>query len=402
MNWSESVRRLTGARTKSLLPIFPGTIAIAIALAILTPGRALADYTCELLDVPGAAWTQVFQINAAGQVAAGSSLGAWVYTGAGWQQVLPPDGSGIDPADVGALGINDYGVVVGGVGPEDGSSAQGFIASSGTFRLFSTPFPSPITSPRSVGNNGVVVGTVGDLPVGFIYNPLPDPAYPPGFTLLAPALPDGTAANQLLLSGMNGLGQFVGSVRFPGQPRFAFLYDPGWRDHGRSEVMTLFRFGDLHSAARGINDFGRIVGFVLGDDGGFQGILRTNLRDRPLTCPGLPGVFSLSPQSINNRGVVSGVWDDSSTTQHGFIAYPDPADDLADLLQAAAGAGRSLESLARLAQASFAAGRVQAACLALAAFRAEVQLLPARRLAPELARAFTAEARAIAAEVGCP
>lgn len=379
-------------------------VLVSTVLVVTAPLDGRADYTCHALDVPGSTYTQIFGINNADQVAALSDLGAWIHTGEGWQQIVPPPDSGYAAVNLGALGVNDYGVVVGGAGPVDGSSGQGFIVSGGAFRFFRAPLSGLFTNPRAIGNNGVVVGTVEDPGVGFIYNPFTDPSYPRGFTLLAPAFADGTAANETIPHGMNGLGQFVGSVRFPGQPRFAFLYDPGWQSHGRDRLMTLFRFGEQHSAARGINVWGRIVGFVRDDDGAFHGMLRTNLRDRPIECSALPGIVGVTPEAINDRGVIVGVWSEPSQPNRGFIAYPDPADDFADLLEAATGVGpgKTLESLVRLAQASFAAGKVRAACVALAAFRGEVQVLPARKLAPELARAFTAEARAIAAELDCP
>jgi hypothetical protein len=406
MTWMRSIRRELGAFANRS---FLASALAAAALAASAPGRALADYTCEVLEVPGATWNQIWQINNAGQVAAGSSLGAFIFTGEDWQQLPPPPaGSGYAPTDLAALGINDFGTVVGGAGHSDASPEVAFILAKGSYTFFSDS-SYPCTGARAIGNNGVVTGTFGDCPtgtglVGFVYNPTSAPDFPPGFTEIVPTL-DGTPADRTIPGGMNGLGQFVGSARIPGHlPRFGFIYDPNWQSHGYAELITLFRIEERNTAARGINDWGRIVGFTVGEAGQLEGFLLTSLGHRTITCPQLPGVISVGPQSINNRGVVTGGWSDASNNFRGFIAYPDPADDLADLLVAVrdVGPGRSLESKVRQARSSLAAGNAPAACGALAGVLGEVNAQSGKSIAPALARALAAEAQAIIAEVGCP
>ncbi|HYS79143.1 MAG TPA: hypothetical protein VEM76_00440, partial [Anaeromyxobacteraceae bacterium] len=114
---------------------FPAAFVTALLLAA-SPGHVRADDVCQPLDVPGAAWTQVWQLNSAGAVAAGSDLGGRVYSGGGWLPLPPlPAGSGFAPSDVAALGINDAGVTVGVAGPD--TSQQAFILSGSTYAFFS-------------------------------------------------------------------------------------------------------------------------------------------------------------------------------------------------------------------------------------------------------------------------
>ena len=227
MEWSRSVRRSRWMFSSSSFPL---SLLVAWALAVsAVPSQALADYTCQATDVPGSSWTQAWQVNNAGQVAAGSDLGGFVYfsSSGAWLALPHPLADSGYTVDVGALGINDSLVIGGGAARNDGASGDGCILAKGSYGFFAIPgFTQTVV--RGIGNNGVAVGIAyndSTFTAGFIYNPNSVPDYPTGPTELVPVL-NGTAARQTIANGMNGLGQFVGSAKFPGTPRYGFLYDP--------------------------------------------------------------------------------------------------------------------------------------------------------------------------------
>ncbi len=390
-------------------------VASAVSTVVLSaPIVARADYRCAVLDVPGAAWQQIWQINDAGQVAANTDLGGFVFTGDGWQQLpAPPADTGFTAASVGALGINDFGAIAGGASNDaTGDGSVGFVLAGGAYTFFSDPAYA-CTGARAIANTGLVIGTFGDCPsssklLGFVYNPGAAPGYPPGFTEIVPSL-DGVPAQLTVVNQMNGLGQLVGSARIPRHlPRMGFVYDPEWRSHGLSDLFTFFRIRGLNTAARGINDFGRIVGFTtspssLDDNTGF---IVTGLAQRSITCSQIAGAVLVTPQSINRSGVVTGQFlylDDPQGVSHGFVAFPDPADDLADLLAAVKGAGpgASLEATLRHASEAVDAGNVGGACGALTGFLGELGAQSGKSIDAALATTLGTEAQAVAAEIGC-
>jgi hypothetical protein len=95
----------------------PGRAALPVLVSLvlsLPAAPASATYTCKVLDVPGAIQTQVWQLNNAGRVAASSELGGYTYSGGVWLQLPPPPAaSGYTQADLGAMGVNDAGVIAG-------------------------------------------------------------------------------------------------------------------------------------------------------------------------------------------------------------------------------------------------------------------------------------------------
>lgn len=403
MTRSRSVRRCSSSSSLAV----PLLVAVAVA-ASAVPCRTLADYTCRVSDVPGSTVTQAWQVNSAGQVAVLSDFGGSVYfsPGGAWLALPPPlADSGYSAVGLAALGINDSLAIAGSAVRSEGAvTEEGFILAKGNYSFFAVPGFNR-TVARAIGNNAVAVGLAyndSTFMVGFIHNPASVPDYPTGTTQVVPVL-NGTAAQQTIANGMNGLGQIVGSARFPGVPRYGFLYDPRWASRGYEQLITFFRVDDLNTAARGINDWGRIVGFTTDASGTMTGFLMTGLGHRPIRCPQLGDGISVAAQSINNRGVVAGNWNDASGNLHGFVAYPDSADDLADLLEAVmgVGSGRRLETTVHEAQASFAKGKVQETCEALDDFKSELKRQSGKKVARELAATLRNEAEAISAQVGC-
>lgn len=291
-------------------------------LAACAPGMANADYVFQRIDyqvvngtlIPGGNYTQTWGINDNGQVAmlvldeANNPVG-YVYqpaTGAFTRLPDPPAALFTDP-----LGINNAGTVTGSVYPPDASFQQGFVLQNGTYRLFSN-IGWPFTVGRAIGNDGLVTGvsfTADGTGVGFIYDPGTS-----SFTNFA--VPGSVAT---LAQGRNAAGQVVGSGY--GGPSFSqpsgFLREP-------NGTITSFRINDRPTAARGINDEGLIVGWVVNSEG--QRVFVGNANGyQVLTCPPeiCPGLVSIAGQGINNLGQIVGPWfDNSLTAVHAFIATP--------------------------------------------------------------------------------
>lgn len=302
----------------------PSRIALTVLSALLLslPGApARAEHLCRKLDVPGSTWTQLWQLTNNGVVAAGSDLGAYTYSGGAWLPLAPlPPGAPYAAADLGALGVNDAGVVAGPAWRASDSTEQGFILRGGSYQFFSyLPQTWPYTEPRGIGNNGVVTGlaTNGSVGVGFIYNPDAAPGFSPGFTEVVPTL-NGVPARAVIPGAMNERGQFVGSANFPRGLRYGFLYDPA-----ANPPISLFHVDATYTAGRGINSHGEVVGFTHDAAGATVGFQLGAAGLQYITCPTLPGVASVTPQSINDSGVISGCWGDVAGGLHGFIAYPD-------------------------------------------------------------------------------
>ncbi len=303
---------------------FPAAFVTALLLAA-SPGHVRADYVCQPLDVPGAAWTQVWQLNSTGAVAAGSDLGGRVYSGGGWLPLPPlPAGSGFASSEVAALGINDAGVTVGVAGPD--TSQQAFILSGSTYAFFSyRPDLYTGTEARAISNSGLVTGVAynQDGGTGFVYNPSAAPRFAAGYTEIVPTLPDGTVAWRTIPNGINSAGQFVGSADFNPGGRYGFLYDPDWRAQGASKPLTLFQLDGAYTAPRGIDNAGRIVGFTRAGGGGIVGFLLTAQGHQLITCPGLDAANGLYLESINDSGVISGMRTDAAGVNHGLLIFPD-------------------------------------------------------------------------------
>ena len=296
-----------------------------LVLSALLSLPVAAAPVCHTLDVPGSSYTQLWQVNTAGQVAASSDQGAFIYSGGSWLP-LPP-APGYPPADVGALGINDSGVITGFAFDEGSGIEQGFIlhGESYTFFNWNVDPDFPGVQPRAISNSGLVSGTELSVNaeasgVGFVYNPGSSAVsgYGAGFTPLFPVR-DGVEPFQVIPGSMNDSGLLVGSAFYPGQGKSAFTYDPS------TGTYNVFRYNGLRSAARGITNSGTIVGFSVnpGDPNG-AGILWT-LKNGVFTeidCSDIaPGNLGLYSEGINESGVISGGYATPDGNIHGVLIY---------------------------------------------------------------------------------
>jgi hypothetical protein len=296
-----------------------GRLGILALFAVSAAARA--DYVCRQIDIPGATNTQVWQINNSGQAAATSDSGGAIYSGGTWLPLpTPPASSGYTAANLGALGINDSGMIAGNALSADGLTEQGYTLSGDAYAFFSHPIPGGSrTEPRAISNSGIVTGWSFDdstLGPAWVYNPNGAAGYPAGFTDIVPTL-SGAAAIRVIPGAMNAAGQFVGSADFAGRSRRAFVYDPS-----AASPFTLFQVGGLFTAARGINDNGAVTGFTAKPGTNeLIGFLLTSAGVETFTCPELSATL-LAPESINNSDLISGNYTDAAGLFHGFIAYP--------------------------------------------------------------------------------
>ena len=283
-----------------------------------------ADPVCHQLDVPGATWTQLWQINNRGGLAAGADTGGFVFQDGHWAPLpAPPADSGYTAADVGAGGINDAGEIVGGAYSEATGETSAFTLQGGAYAFFVDPDVGEQADARSVSNAGLVAGRSLDTFIGWVYNPGPPTAgYASGFTTIYPEQPDGTPADFTLPGTMNDAGVLVGSAWFFSTDTiaFAFINDPA------QGAPSLFQYDGLPTSARGINARGTIVGFVSDPSSGSRQIfVRRGDSYQLISCADLLGTqhAGLFAEAINDAGLISAQYNDANGNSHGAIVYPD-------------------------------------------------------------------------------
>jgi len=267
------------------------TVSVLVALALIAPRPAAADFVCTRLDVPGSSWTQVWQVKNSGQVVAGSDIGGHTYSGGAWTALpSPPANSGYGAGDLNALGINDSGAIAGIAFDPVANRDSGFLLSGGTYSFFSyLPQTYLHTDGRALSNSRIVLGWAYHADFtgpAFLYNPGGVPPYAAGFTEIVPTL-NGVAPSRTIPGAMNSARQFVGTAEFP-TGRRAFVYDPG-----ALEPFKLFQVEGRRSAARGINDNGAVTGFTANLAGTDVGFLLTSGGYQLFTCPELAPVGGL-------------------------------------------------------------------------------------------------------------
>jgi hypothetical protein len=333
--------------------VFTGVVPRALVLAAL-PGFALADtYTCQTVDVPGAASTQLWRLNNQGQVAAGTSLGGSIYQSSSgtWTALpAPPAASGFIASDIGAEDINDSGTIVGSAQNTAGLS-QGFILGSVTSSYQFVPLYSDSGGPytyeefRGISDNGLVTAFAQNSThgVGLIYNPTASPIgiFGVGYTPFIPTLSDGSASVFTITGGMNATGLFVGSEQEASGsvPEEGFLYNAATQT--TYPVVLTGAVGSL----RGINDADpnssancagatnciRLSGWGITLSSGeflpfwvdfdpVNGLQVPQIVDCAAALPA--GANEILFEGINNDDVATGFYADAIGAFHGLIAYP--------------------------------------------------------------------------------
>jgi hypothetical protein len=292
---------------------------------------AQAAYHFVTVDCPGAISTQLWGINDSGQVVgqaqhvdAGPFVSFIYDLKIGACTPIP----GV-PDNTGLIGINDSGVMVGGQTDTSGNE-HGVIFKNGMLTTFSHPgFAN--TEARGIGDSGLVTGWAFNLDstdtitssIAFIYDPTHH-----SFTDFFPS----TNQRSNIAQGINAQNQVVGSTPVPATPGPAATYGYLRNTNG---ALTLFQVNNggvnnLPTRGRGINDAGRITGFVTappdGNAKGFVGSLSGASSPQMMVIPDAqllavpdPAAVNTIPQGIDKFEHLVGAWDDGDVS-HGFIA----------------------------------------------------------------------------------
>lgn len=219
--------------------------------------------------------------------------------------VAAPEGS----VDAGVLGINDQGEVAGSYST-DGVNLRSFVGSiDGNYQTFDVN-GNP-TQARSLNNQGRIVGFYeigGDLNE---FERAKDGA-------IATITKDGTPLLGIA-QGVNAAGEFSGDyVGEPGSTPRRGGYKG--KDAAFQSDVTL-PFPTVRVAARGINAKGDIAGWFIAEaGGGAQGFVMQKGGTTVLNHPDAAMTFV---QGINNKGELSGSWEDADGNSHGFALAAD-------------------------------------------------------------------------------
>ena len=301
----------------------PVLAAIAIA-GLIGPLTVQAQYDYLDIGVPGQQNTSVFGINDSGDaVGTGSVPDTVPFIYSSMDGSITPVAPAEGYLDTSLLGINDAGDTAGVVTSLDGTTRSAFVRSKkGTYTVFSHPDAISDTTARAINNKGLVTGTRDDangLLQGFLYDPKTNT-----FTDLVPS-------TLTIAQGISSKGDIVGDARYEvdpcgnGTPFIRY----GWLHDKRGNV-TLFQVNGLRTAARGINDAGKITGFttdpVTGQTTGFViDAPDTNCENVVVDASELlafPGADATFPEAITNSGDVVGIYFDPLGSTRGFIATP--------------------------------------------------------------------------------
>ena len=288
-------------------------------LSLLLSNLAGAQgYSWTEIVIEGATVVQAWQINDIGQVAIGATTDgrSGIYLDRTFTQLPPPP----EGFQVGALGINNDGVITGVANAVDGTQ-QGFVLVGSTYRLFSRDGWDN-TAGRAIANSGLITGSNvsadGSRFAGFIYNPDTD-----RFTDATPSGSDFT-----ITQGMNRFGRITGHGRNPGVGRYGFVWQQGTIIDGKRELLPFLdrlTIGAGGAATRGINDSGVVVGFTNNPDGTNDGFVGSDaLGYQRLVLPGgeVPGNSTFCEGINNSAQVECYVWDSASNPQGAFIGSP--------------------------------------------------------------------------------
>lgn len=229
-------------------------------------------------------------------------------------------------SDMGAMGINDFGTVVGYYQSGTASSAgpvQGFeFTNQDILQTLVEPFAitgdapnSALTMALGVNNRGAIVGAYVDPAAGhyagfFLSNGNYTSYKVPGYSDTG-------------VEGINSSGDFCGWVWADPTPS-SFVASGLVAYHGNVTVFSVP--GAVGTAASAINDRGQVTGIYVDTNN----VIHTFTRDPdgtwnyPIDAPGANtpngGTFS---HGINNFGALSGTFFDASNNEHGFLRTSD-------------------------------------------------------------------------------
>jgi uncharacterized membrane protein len=277
-------------------------LTFAALLLIACVPLALAQGTYTQIDYPGAVDTEALGINTAGDIVGGYVDGSYNHHGfllsGGVYTTID------DPAVPGstAYGINDFDRVVG----TNSYSSYLYDAGTGAFTSLQFPDSQALVGAVGINNAGVVVGAIVTSGTTL------------GFELIKGTyerlIPRGVGIDSSFVQGINNIGEAVVDADTSTQ-NFVFLYYKGTFQRVTIPAIT--------PSANGINDAGAIVGsYRPTPQGSPQGFLYQNGVFQEIAFPGSSSGFAWS---INNSGVIVGSFVSSGyAIQHGFTWTPPP------------------------------------------------------------------------------
>lgn len=275
---------------------------------------AAAAYVWTQIVVPGTTVGNASGPNDKGQVAVHTPDVNGIYQDGTFTPLpAPPPGY-----QVGTLGINNAGVVVGIAITSVDPHEQGFILVDSVYRFFSRPGWQN-TEPRSIGNSGAVTGwSFNDdgTNAGFVYEPRSG--------TFTDATPSGST--RTIVQGINKFGRISGNGQQAGLGRYGFIWQQGTLTKGKRELVPFLDrslVADGQTSARGINDAGIITGFTSsgGKTVGFVGSAASGYQ--LLLPPGAdaPGISTFCTGINNAAQVICSVSDAGGNSQN-FIGSP--------------------------------------------------------------------------------
>ncbi|HEX4857859.1 MAG TPA: hypothetical protein VFV17_02500, partial [Usitatibacteraceae bacterium] len=242
----------------------------ALALALTCAANAQAAFTITTFTYPGSVATRGWQINDMLQVATTAELasGTPAFAGAVYQfssgtfTTLPPFAPGVVASPV---GINNAAVTTGAAPDEVTGEGPGFLFGA-AYSTFNYP-GAVFTSGRGVNLAGKVTGywqAADDSVGGFIYDSI-------AHTYTDIVIP---GAQFMIPHGINAAGTVSGSVIL--SPGSAFAGAPGGQYgfiRAATGALTLYRVNGLPTRSRGINDSGRVAGWLTDAPGSSKGFV---------------------------------------------------------------------------------------------------------------------------------
>jgi probable HAF family extracellular repeat protein len=277
---------------------------------IATRAQAQKAPTFTTVDVPGAQETDVNDVNTNGVMVgyecsdalcdSGGTAKAWALVN-GTFKFIRIQGA----TQSRAYGINDKNWVVGWYNDAAGLT-HGFLFKNGAVTTLDPP-GSTLTNAWSVNNAGGIVGTYVDSTGVFRGFILRNGQYT---TYNAP-----NGATLTELTGLNNLNQMTG-----------IYFDASSVQHGFTLVGQTFTDvtfpgqGVVVTAADRINDSGDLVGlWGTNTAGPFKGYLRVGTQ---YTSVVFPGSTETRCRGINNAGLITGRYTDTSGFIHGMTVAP--------------------------------------------------------------------------------
>jgi hypothetical protein len=223
------------------------------------------------------------------------------YHGGKFRSIADPQA----PNNTEIIGINDSGILSGGIYDVNTRIYYGIIDANGTFALVSPP-GAAFTSGAGINNSGTMVGSYTDaagVNHGFSY-------YQGSFSTVDVPSAVGTFARAISNAGVIGGWYYDGSVT-----------------HGFIEKNGKFKTIDDPNATTltqvtGVNKRGEIVG-AYQDAQGTHGFVDVNGVFQTIDAPMANGLSVIS--GVNDKGVLTGFYSTNgsyTTTLHGFIATP--------------------------------------------------------------------------------